>query len=92
MMQSVVHISVKMFNRDAALFSNSAAMRAYAEKASAGLGNLGLKQKDNGLVAAIILFSSTLSTNHDQLNSITELSSIQVSILYFLLGKGLFVL
>ncbi len=90
-MQSVVHISVKMFNCDAALFSNLAAMHMYAEKASAGLGNLGLKQKDNGLVAAIILFSSTLSMNHDQLNSITELSSIQVSILYLLLGKGLVV-
>jgi hypothetical protein len=61
MLSSVEHVSLKVFNRDAAVFSDSSAMRRYAEKASAGLANVGLTQKENGLMAAIILFSAATS-------------------------------
>ena len=77
MMQNVVHVSIKMFNRDASIFNDSATMRTYAEKASAGLTSLGLRQRDNGLIAAVILFSTSPRSSPEQLDSVTELSSIQ---------------
>ena len=64
MLSSVEHVSLKVFNRDAAVFSDPSAMRLYAEKASAGLANVGLTQKENGLMAALILFSAATSTSN----------------------------
>jgi hypothetical protein len=50
MLSSVEHISMKVFNRDAGLFSDAASLRQYADKASAGLADLKLSQTHNGLV------------------------------------------
>jgi hypothetical protein len=73
MLSSVEHVSVKVFNRDASIFSESAAMRRYADKAQSGLAGLGLSENDNGLMAAIILFSAPSvagNSNADQVRHI----------------------
>jgi len=50
MLSSVEHISMRVFNRDAGLFSDSGSLRLYADKASAGFEDLKVSQKHNGLV------------------------------------------
>ena len=80
MLANVDHVSMNTFNRDAAIFYDFATMRTYAQSASSGLANLRLTQKDNGLMAAIILFSQPPAgtPGQESLDGMTELSSIQV--------------
>ncbi len=60
MLSSVEHISMRVFNRDAGLFSDSASLRLYADKASAGFADLKLSQKHNGLVIILKLLAFML--------------------------------